>query len=835
MVTEAARPFPVNLNGFEAALATSVSVVPVPLWPLPANLGVPGRSGHFRRIPVVPVPLWPAPPVSVVSGAALARPAPSRWLLGGDGGSGGPRGSLGPRNLRHHGGGADPRRAQPGRGVAGVPRAQPRTLRERDLAETRGEGEPRVPRGHHGPDGGRGALRGRLGVGVQRSVSILCPQAAWWPRCPPGTARTWPWPWRRRQRRPRPGRGWGGPGGGSAWPGWPPRSRVTPGRPWGRCWPWPGGAPCAGRSGPSWSRGCGRCGGWSPPRGGGAPWGWWPWSWPVPARCRSCSGNWGHSWPWGTRPCSWPPRRRRRRCCCWRSWAGRGRRCPRGSSTSWRDPRACPGPCATTPGSPRSPGWEPSRPISGATSGGPRCGGRAWGGVPGGAGSLSLCWTRPTWTAPAPPLWPRCPPRGAACCWPRTRWSRRWSGGSGPGSGGCAWGTPRTPGPRWGRCPPGRPRPRSCCGRRGRRGRRFSRLLCQRCRGGGRRFYPPTLISGVAPTSRCLREPVPGPVLVLLPVRGPSEAVAAASALPHATAATLWAQDITVALDTADRLPQGLVSLNSLELPEPFGGCDLHEVLREFGCPPWEQPPKAEEPLSPPVTLDDPGDPELAQAVAAARGAAPGWGRLPGAARARVLRGAAAALPGGPGTPEEGDGGDTGGSLRGALLRWAERAERAGGAVQELPGGRALLTRRSLGVLGVAWGWPRPLALELLLPALALGNAVVVMAPPGGAGAAQRLRKALVAAGLPGGALSVLSGASRGCGPRLARQRPDGLWLCGGDADCDWASAASVPRVWGVPAGLLGAPGQEPPPGTERELELRCTRPRCLWLPGGAP
>ncbi|XP_071276455.1 aldehyde dehydrogenase family 16 member A1 isoform X5 [Agelaius tricolor] len=301
--------------------------------------------------------------------------------------------------------------------------------------------------------------------------------------------------------------------------------------------------------------------------------------------------------------------------------------------------------------------------------------------------------------------------------------------------------------------------------------------------GRGQRFYPPTLISGVAPTSRCLREPVPGPVLVLLPVRGPSEAVAVASALPHAAAAALWAQDITVALDTADRLPQGLVSLNSLDLLDPStGGTDLDEALREFGCPPWEQPPEVEEPLSPSVTLDDPGDPELAQAVATARGAAPGWGRLPGASRARVLRGAAAALPGGPGTPEDGDRSDTGGSLRGALLRWAERAERAGGTVQEMPRGRALLTRRPLGVLGVAWGWPRLLALELLLPALALGNAVVVVAPSGGAGAAQRLRKALVAAGLPAGALTVLPGASRGSGSRLARQRPDGLWLCGGDA-----------------------------------------------------
>ncbi|NXU98711.1 A16A1 dehydrogenase, partial [Cettia cetti] len=357
---------------------------------------------------------------------------------------------------------------------------------------------------------------------------------------------------------------------------------------------------------------------------------------------------------------------------------------------------------------------------------------------------------------------------------------------------------------------------------------------------GGQRFYPPTLISGAAPTSRCLREPAPGPLLVLLPVRGPGEAVAVASALPHTAAAAVWAQDVTVALDTADRLPQGLVWLNALDLLDPSGGCaggavdtDLDEALREFGCPPWEQPLKVDEPLSPPVTLGDPGDPELAQAVAAARVAAPGWGRLPGASRARVLREAAAALRGGPGTPKDGD---SDGSLQGALLRWAARVERAGGAVQEVPGGRALVTRRPLGVMGVVWGWPRPLALELLPAALALGNCVVaVVAPPGGAGPAQRLREALVAAGLPGAALTVLAGNSRRSGCHLARQHPDGLWLCGGDADCDWASAVSVPRVWGVPAGLVGGPGQDPPAGAERELELRCTRPRCLWLPGGGP
>lgn len=64
---------------------------------------------------------------------------------------------------------------------------------------------------------------------------------------------------------------------------------------------------------------------------------------------------------------------------------------------------------------------------------------------------------------------------------------------------------------------------------------------------------------------------------------------------------------------------------------------------------------------------------------------------------------------------------------------------------------------------------------------------------------------------------------------------PSCPFLCPPTQDCDWASAVSISRVWGVPAGLLGAAGQDPPPDAERELELRCTRPHCLWLPGGGP
>ncbi|XP_064296598.1 aldehyde dehydrogenase family 16 member A1 [Phalacrocorax carbo] len=373
----------------------------------------------------------------------------------------------------------------------------------------------------------------------------------------------------------------------------------------------------------------------------------------------------------------------------------------------------------------------------------------------------------------------------------------------------------------------------------------------------GGRFYPPTLITGVAPTSRCLREPVPGPVLVLLPVRSPGEAVTVASGLPHVAAGAVWAQDVTLALDVAGRLPLGLVWLNALNLLDPMGGCAGGdgdgaglEALREFGCPPWEPPwgpgntPETllDKELSPepvpggPVAAPDSAD--VAAAMEAARRVALGWGRLPGAARARVLRGAAAALGGGGalGPPQrDGDDGDDG-RLRAALLRWAAHVELMGGVVQEVPGGRALVTRRPLGVVGVAWSGPRPLrrALELLPPALALGNGLVVVAPPSGVGSALRLRQALVAAGLPGGALAVLPGGAGGAGVSLERHRPDGLWLCGGGADPDWASAVSVTHVW-VPGQVLGGPGQDPPPSAERELELRCTRPHCLWVPGGGP
>lgn len=60
-------------------------------------------------------------------------------------------------------------------------------------------------------------------------------------------------------------------------------------------------------------------------------------------------------------------------------------------------------------------------------------------------------------------------------------------------------------------------------------------------------------VGGPLTSCVCVVSQTPGPVLVLLPVRSPGEAVTVASGLPRVAAGAVWAQDVTLALDTADR------------------------------------------------------------------------------------------------------------------------------------------------------------------------------------------------------------------------------------------------------------------------------------------
>ncbi|XP_063046894.1 aldehyde dehydrogenase family 16 member A1 [Engraulis encrasicolus] len=82
-------------------------------------------------------------------------------------------------------------------------------------------------------------------------------------------------------------------------------------------------------------------------------------------------------------------------------------------------------------------------------------------------------------------------------------------------------------------------------------------------------LYPPTLLCGVAPSCPAVVSPAPGPVLPLLTFRGPGEAVTLGNHSPHGQAASIWTEDLTLALETVKSLCVGCVWVNSHSVSDP--------------------------------------------------------------------------------------------------------------------------------------------------------------------------------------------------------------------------------------------------------------------------
>jgi acyl-CoA reductase-like NAD-dependent aldehyde dehydrogenase len=81
-------------------------------------------------------------------------------------------------------------------------------------------------------------------------------------------------------------------------------------------------------------------------------------------------------------------------------------------------------------------------------------------------------------------------------------------------------------------------------------------------------FYAPAVISGVTPEMRVLREPIDGPVLVVVPVDSIEEAIAAANSSDYCLGASVWTADRYQGIRIARELHAGMVWLND-HLPGP--------------------------------------------------------------------------------------------------------------------------------------------------------------------------------------------------------------------------------------------------------------------------
>lgn len=116
-------------------------------------------------------------------------------------------------------------------------------------------------------------------------------------------------------------------------------------------------------------------------------------------------------------------------------------------------------------------------------------------------------------------------------------------------------------------------------------------------------FYRPTLITNLEPAAETVQEEIFGPVLVSLTFRKPAEAIALANNTRYGLAASIWSDNINLALDAASKVKAGSVWVNCTNLFDAasgFGGYRESGFGREGGMeglfeylrPAWQARPR---------------------------------------------------------------------------------------------------------------------------------------------------------------------------------------------------------------------------------------------------
>ena len=112
-------------------------------------------------------------------------------------------------------------------------------------------------------------------------------------------------------------------------------------------------------------------------------------------------------------------------------------------------------------------------------------------------------------------------------------------------------------------------------------------------------FYPPTLMLNVESSFKVAQEEIFGPVLVSMSFRTPSEAVELANNTRYGLAASVWTENINLALDIAPKVKAGVVWINcsnQFDAACEFGGVKEsgfgreggHNGMLEYLQPQWE-------------------------------------------------------------------------------------------------------------------------------------------------------------------------------------------------------------------------------------------------------
>lgn len=397
-------------------------------------------------------------------------------------------------------------------------------------------------------------------------------------------------------------------------------------------------------------------------------------------------------------------------------------------------------------------------------------------------------------------------------------------------------------------------------------------------------FIAPGYLRNIAPANPGMTEEIFGPIATLSTFRTADEAVELANNTRYGLAASVWSESATVATDLASRIRAGVVWINGANMFDaaaPFGGFRESGYGREGGStgmldylaePPVMTVPEAA-PSAPVVVPDGTapkgqgidrtaklyyggaqkrpdggamyavpgglaplgGRKDIRNAVEAASKAGK-WAAMGGHARAQVLyyiaenlSARAAEFAARTSRVEV----DTAIARAFHYAAWADKFD--GATVQAKPGHLVSVIPEPFGVVGITCPNAQPLAgfMSLVMPAIAMGNAVVAIPAQDDPLAVADLYQVFDTSDLPGGVVNIVTGPS----DELARHLADhdevaAFWHAGaqaGLAAVDRSAVGNLKPVWAVPS--RDWTGRD----AQGEVFLRrATRTKTIWLPYGA-
>jgi len=373
-------------------------------------------------------------------------------------------------------------------------------------------------------------------------------------------------------------------------------------------------------------------------------------------------------------------------------------------------------------------------------------------------------------------------------------------------------------------------------------------------------FYQPTLITDLHPADTLMQEEIFGPVLVATTFRTPAEAVSIANNTRYGLAATVWSENVNLALDIAPKLAAGIVWINGTNMMDAaagFGGVRMSGFGREGG---WEglsaytKPKGKSKPVKTIAPLKGDGAPhdsidrtaklyiggkqarpdsgysapvwgkngallghvpnasrkDVRNAVEAAQ-AAKAWGKTTGHLRAQILyfvaENLAARADAFAHRLDQMQGGKTGTKEVTAaidtLFTYAAWADKYDGQVHGVPiRGVALAMKEPVGVIAALCADTAPLAglVGVMAPAIAMGNRVILNASQPFPLAATDFMQVLETSDIPAGVVNILTGPHADVATAMAGHMDiDAMWSFGDptlDADIERASALNLKRTW---------------------------------------